>query len=586
MSYEQEESLDDDFSPLTLALAPQSQRNAARDHSEVASLLTPVISGCVSAASTLLAPPPQGEMAVAGAVPNNQPVPLVNATCMKATCGGALLLAGLAGYAARTFMQGPPAAAQAQDVWETSQRNNIRPTKQPRRKRQAPPPVVRLLEEDDGEKPVGTIYAKKNEIISIAVGQCGNHLNCKFWGDMLKEHKLDASGRYTGRNEDFDLSRSEVYFRKSGGSRHVPRSVLVDLEPGTMDYIKSSNVGSLFRPDNMVFGAGGSANNWAKGFYTVGAELKEEAQDIIRAEVENCECPQGFHIFQSIGGGTGSGMGSLLLKTLTESYPDRVHTTFSVFPSDKVSDVVVEPYNAVLTCNQLLEFASMTYVVDNGALCNIVRNKLKGDEPKYTDLNHIASQAMMGVTAPFRFPGALDDDLGKQNSTLIAFPRLKFLTLGQGPILNRAGKTFGTLADTVLGSNCLTEVKPEDGKVMASSLLYRGPAGDKFSKMVDAYKTGGFVGWVPDSVCCSTLENAPENSGASCTMVANTTATKGMFQKLSTQFARMYKRKAFLNHYTSEGMDEMEFQEADKNVRDLLTQYEEMDDATYEEEDI
>merc|ERR1712004_492317 len=65
----------------------------------------------------------------------------------------------------------------------------------------------------------------------------------------------------------------------------------------------------------------------------------------------------------------------------------------------------------------------------------------------------------------------------------------------------------------------------------------------------------------------------------SATFVANTTAIKGVFQRISAQFAKMYKRKAFLHWYKGEGMDEMEFQEADKNVRDLITEYQDKQDA-------
>merc|ERR1711973_508656 len=77
----------------------------------------------------------------------------------------------------------------------------------------------------------------------------------------------------------------------------------------------------------------------------------------------------------------------------------------------------------------------------------------------------------------------------------------------------------------------------------------------------------------------------PKTSTMSATFVANTTALKGIFQRLATQFGAMYRRKAFLHWYKGEGMDEMEFQEADKNVRDLITEYQDKEDAVYEEEE-
>merc|ERR1711879_934355 len=78
--------------------------------------------------------------------------------------------------------------------------------------------------------------------------------------------------------KEMDLDKVNVYMRKTG-ERYVPRACLIDLEPGTVDVIKASPVGTLFKPDNFVFGASGAGNNWAKGHYTEGAELIEEALD-------------------------------------------------------------------------------------------------------------------------------------------------------------------------------------------------------------------------------------------------------------------------------------------------------------------
>merc|ERR1712003_433209 len=94
-----------------------------------------------------------------------------------------------------------------------------------------------------------------------------------------------------------------------------------------------------------------------------------------------------------------------------------------------------------------------------------------------------------------------------------------------------------------------------------------------------------FVEWIPNNIKSSIIVTPPKSSGTSCTFVANTTALKGIFQRLATQFGAMYRRKAVLHWYKGEGMDEMEFQEADKNVRDLITEYQDKQEATYEEED-
>src|ERR1700742_3813772 len=112
-------------------------------------------------------------------------------------------------------------------------------------------------------------------------------------------------------------------FLKASGNKYVPRAVLVDLEPGTMDSVRSGPFGQLFRPDNFVFGQSGAGNNWAKGHYTEGAELVDSVLDVVRKESESCDCLQGFQMTHSLGGGTGSGMGTLLISKIREEYPDR-----------------------------------------------------------------------------------------------------------------------------------------------------------------------------------------------------------------------------------------------------------------------
>jgi len=67
------------------------------------------------------------------------------------------------------------------------------------------------------------------------------------------EHGIDPTGSYVG-DMDVQLERVNVYFTEASGAKYVPRSVLVDLEPGTLDSVKSGSYGQLFRPDNFIHG--------------------------------------------------------------------------------------------------------------------------------------------------------------------------------------------------------------------------------------------------------------------------------------------------------------------------------------------
>ena len=98
-------------------------------------------------------------------------------------------------------------------------------------------------------------------------------------------------------------------------------------------------------------------------------------------------------------------MGTLCVAKIRDEYPDRIMATFSIFPSPKVSDTVVEPYNATLSVNQLIENSDETMVIDNEALYDICFRTLKLTCPSYGDLNHLVSATMSGVTTCLRFPG-------------------------------------------------------------------------------------------------------------------------------------------------------------------------------------
>lgn len=132
------------------------------------------------------------------------------------------------------------------------------------------------------------------EILHIQGGQCGNQIGAKFWEVICDEHGIDSTGKYAG-DADVQLERINVYYNEASGGRYVPRAVLMDLEPGTMDSVRSGPFGQIFRPDNFVFGQSGAGNNWAKGHYTEGAELIDSVLDVVRKEAENCDCLQGSY---------------------------------------------------------------------------------------------------------------------------------------------------------------------------------------------------------------------------------------------------------------------------------------------------
>lgn len=133
------------------------------------------------------------------------------------------------------------------------------------------------------------------EIVTLSIGQAGNQINNEFWKTICKEHGVDTSdGQYKGDN-DVQFQKLNVFFEEVPGGRCVPRSILVDLEPGVLDAVRSNKeTGTLFNPDNYVSANNGAGNNWAKGFLNEGAEIVEDVLDNVRKQVELCDALNSF----------------------------------------------------------------------------------------------------------------------------------------------------------------------------------------------------------------------------------------------------------------------------------------------------
>ncbi|XP_039328158.2 tubulin beta chain-like [Saimiri boliviensis] len=94
-----------------------------------------------------------------------------------------------------------------------------------------------------------------------------------------------------------------------------------------------------------------------------------------------------------------------------------------------------------------------------------------------------------------------------------------------------------------------------------------------------------FAEWLPHNVKTAVCDIPPRGLKMSATFIGNNTAIQELFKRISEHFTAMFRRKAFLHWYTGEGMDEMEFTEAESNLNDLVSEYQQCQDATAEEEE-
>lgn len=449
------------------------------------------------------------------------------------------------------------------------------------------------------------------ECLSIHVGQAGVQIGDACWELYCLEHGIQPDGTVLDSKKD----RSEkakmasmaasfnTFFSETRAGKHVPRALFMDLEPTVIDGLRTGKYRSLFHPELLISGKEDAANNYARGHYSMGSKVIDLVLERMRKLAEPCSGLQGFLIFRSFGGGTGSGFTSLLMEQLSIHYGRKTKLEFCVYPAPRISSAMVEPYNSVLTTHSTLEHSDCTFMVDNEALYDICHHQLGVEHPSYTSINRLISQAVSSITASLRFEGPLNVDLIEFQTNLVPYPRIHFPMTAFAPIIS-ADKAYHeafSVSDITTACfefpNQLVKCDPRLGQYMACCLLYRGDVVPKdVNAAIAAVKSRHsvqFVDWCPTGFKVGINNHPPtvmpggvmaKVQRAVC-MLSNTTAVVEAWARLDHKFDLMYAKKAFLHWYIREGMEEGEFLEAREDLAALEKDYEEVGQSfTYDGE--
>uniref|UniRef100_A0A2K5R2A4 Tubulin gamma chain n=1 Tax=Cebus imitator TaxID=2715852 RepID=A0A2K5R2A4_CEBIM len=414
------------------------------------------------------------------------------------------------------------------------------------------------------------------EIITLQLDQCSNQIGCEFWKQLCAEHGISPEGiveEFTTEGTDC----KDVLFYQADDEHYIPRAVLLDLEPRVIHSILNSPYAKLYNPENIHLSehGGGAGNNWASGF-SQGEKIHEDVFDIIDREADGSDSLEGFVLCHSIAGGTGSGLGSYLLERLNDRYPKKLVQTYSVFPNqDEMSNVVVQPYNSLLTLKGLTQNADY-----NTALNRIATDHLHIQNPSFSQINQLVSTSMSASTTILRYPGYTNNDLIGLIASLIPTPRLHFLMTGYTPLTT--DQSVASVRKTTVLDVMRRLLQPKNVMTnhcyIAILNIIQGEVDPtqvhKSLQRIRERKLANFIPWGPASIQVALSRKSPYLPSAhrvSGLMMANHTSISSLFERTCRQYDKLRKWEAFLEQFRKEDMFKENFDEMDTS-REILQQ--------------
>jgi len=392
------------------------------------------------------------------------------------------------------------------------------------------------------------------------------------------------------------------FFYQADDDHYIPRAILIDLEPRVINNIMSGPFASLYNPENIFLSkdGGGAGNNWAQG-YATGERIYDDIMDMLDRETEGSDSLEGFMLMHSIAGGTGSGLGSYVLERLNDRFPKKLIQTYSVFPNHQEADVVVQPYNSLLTLKRLTNHADSVVVLDNGALARISADRLHVQTPSFDQTNQLVATVMAASTQTLRYPGYMNNDLVGIVASLIPTPRCHFLMTSYTPFTGdqidqaksiRKTTVLDVMRRLLQPKNRMVSTTPSKSACYISILnIIQGDVDPRDIHQsllrIRERQLASFIPWGPASIQVALTRKSPyvtTSHRVSGLMLANHTSIASLFKRMLDQYDRLRKRNAFLEQYKKEKMFENgleEFDDSRATVEELLKEYKACESPDY-----
>ncbi|KAL0122023.1 hypothetical protein PUN28_007073 [Cardiocondyla obscurior] len=432
-----------------------------------------------------------------------------------------------------------------------------------------------------------------SQFVTIQVGQCGNQIGSAFWPLALHEYGIQTT---TGGVNFLKVQRDHVkhisdlsdafssFFYVPNDKSHFnfqdiadlnvakvkARAVLVDMEDSVVSRFQHGPLRQLFDQTCTVTNYPGSGNNWAVGYYVHGREYQDRLEESIRHMVEKCDRLHGFLLMHSLGGGTGSGLGTATLKLLKDNYPHVERIVSCVYPAN-TQDTITAPYNTLLATQELVEHATCVFPVENKALLDICNNQLKKRDntgqmnynascKPFQDMNSIIVNMLLHLTSGSRFPGSLNMDMNEVATNLVPYPKLHYIFSSISPVTVSAPNMCTTqetkLQDELFmnawsRNNQLIKLDPlqSTSTIFAAAHIARGHTTlTNIKRNVERFRNKAkFTSWSKDCMKIGLCSVPPAGNSSSLLCLLNSSAMSLLFKDIIREFSKLYKKKVQFN---------------------------------------
>eukprot|EP01129_Flabellula_baltica_P001949 TRINITY_DN1183_c0_g1_i1.p1 TRINITY_DN1183_c0_g1~~TRINITY_DN1183_c0_g1_i1.p1 ORF type:complete len:356 (-),score=62.92 TRINITY_DN1183_c0_g1_i1:9-1076(-) len=341
----------------------------------------------------------------------------------------------------------------------------------------------------------------------------------------------------------------------------------------TMNAVKFGDLSYLYRDDQFLC-EGDSLGCFSEAMYSVGGEVIEDVVNRVQSEIESYDSFQGFQYIHSTGGGTGSGLTSLVNMNMMDYYPDKVHRQYSVFPGDECKEI----YNTVFSMHYAIENSCESFILDNDATRKWCLNQ-GNTGATVVDINSVIVDMITDISVQ-AICGSMS--FLKSNTALVPFPRLHFYSpsyFSHDPT-TQGTKNEKEIVDEIFWPTSLLNSSGTKGKYLSSTLLLRGEniSEPLFSHRMHKWRTENpersseFLSLGYQVSVCPMPGPSWSPNQLTGTLVSNSTSISSIFKPTLRRFQSLFNNKEQLHQYT-QTMDELEFQEAESNLQDLILEY-------------